>query len=201
MPGDIRIIFRGDEFAGKKLIRQALVQMDRLDEYMSFNQLEVGRMERRPSFGVVITARRTHGLGELDIYVAPGGGAEKKSSRNCLCNCKFSHGYVLDAREEPWYGAEWVYDVLACFSKREYRLIRNVLASDFTKYTVGQKVIVIPYNNSSFSCCDSPSGATGCSPTKSKKEFADPLWRTTCRIIPWCGELLPKWINVRSADG
>ncbi len=125
---------------------------------------------------------------------------EKHSLKDCICNCNFTTGQIISVQTDT-IGIAPLYTVRACTYGKYYMLHRNILASDYTEYLVGQVVIMIPYNEALFQCCASSyQSVTGCKPSESELDIDDNAWRSTLRIIPWCVSTVPKWINMREVS-
>jgi len=135
---------------------------------------------------IILAAGVTSGFGQEEI--------KKVLRKLCVCNCAFSTGVIVAITGT--LDEANLYSVAVCNNEKYYALYENILASDFTIYVPGQKVIVIPYNENEYTCCTTRRGATGCEPRKSTVSFEDDAWRTTYRIIPWCGIGIPKWVEV-----
>jgi hypothetical protein len=118
----------------------------------------------------------------------------KEKNPICLCNCNFSIGWILEVQEDTISGAP-LYTVMACNSKGTvFAPYKDILASDWTLYDVGQRVAMVPYYTMSYLCCSDKSGGggpRGCKPVVSEDEKTDESWRTTYRIIPLCTLKIP----------
>ena len=193
-----KIIISGDREAGKALIGDGHRQMAILENLMSFNDLDQYSIKMSPYPGAMITCKKVFGLRTIEIVTGVPGGKERKDGQMCLCNCNFTVGFIAALGEKLDDRGAQLYDVIACFRKKTYRMYRDVLASDFTKYEVGQKVLLIPYYQMSFLCCQEESVATGCVPRKSDDDISEDAWRSTLRIVPWHAERLPKYIKVQA---
>ena len=95
-----------------------------------------------------------------------------------------------------------LYTIMACnYDGTAYMPYPDVLASDFTPYEVGQKVVMIPYKQMAYLCCTDKTGGTdkvrGCSPYIIEDEYTkdDDEWRTKYRILPWCALTIPMKIS------
>lgn len=141
------ITFTGDVQAGKRLIKTGLNQLAVLDESMQFNGIDIGKLERRPVPGAVITTRRSHGLGTVEIYVDPNGGKQQKERETpCFCFPHFSLGIIRkitpsdpDATFQNF--GRFKHDVDVCKGKG-YTLKKDVYAAGWERYYVGQYVLV-----------------------------------------------------------
>jgi hypothetical protein len=193
-----KIVLSGDKFAAKQLSKKGLHQMGLLEKAMGFQGLKQGRSKFIPYMGAEIICKKFFGQREIEIYVEPPGGEEPKYIHNCICNCNFSLGYIVEVQADNLDGGIIpVYNVMACNNKEDYQYYEDILASDFTLYEVGQQVLMIPYNDHNYLCCSEETEPTGCQPVKSGYAVSSDDWRTTYRIIPWCAQSLPRWINVR----
>ena len=179
--------------------KRAMLILERLMEFQGLEQYSY-RVEPYP--GALIICSKVFGLRVARIITGKGAVELTSGEERCICTCNFTTGYIF--RVEPdnldKLGADVtpLYTVLACVRGKTYRIFEHILASDFTKYEVGQKIIMIPYQGMSFLCCDqvSRTGPSGCAPEDSTLDISDDDWRTTYRIIPWCGLRIPKWIKV-----
>lgn len=204
---DRRIIFRGDTEKCKALIGNARRVMWILENMMALRGLQQLSIRMTPYHGAVIICSKVFGLRTTEIITPVGAGApEEPPERWCLCNCNFAVGFVLKTRDEKLDDKIPLYDVMVCQGADRYVLIEKVLASDFTEYEDGQAVLVIPYYNMGFLCCTGGDGmATGCKVDRSLegeggRPITDEDWRSTIRIIPWCGFTLPKWTRKKLKD-
>ena len=137
--------------------------------------------------GITITTKVGYGLSFIDIHVPLQGGEEEPEKKEkCICNCNFTTGMVIKVQDGDIGGAP-LYTVMACFNKTEYTIYDNILASDWSKYEKDEKVIMIAYNDFAYECCTDEGSPTGCMPKRSALETSDDDWRSTIRIIPWCG--------------
>ena len=194
----ISFTFSGDESAAKTLIRLGGKEMDKTTSLMKFQGLQQLKRVVDVAPGVVIITHQHFGTRRVNIHVEPKGGAEEAVQVVCLCNCNFAFGIVTEEQSDKLSGdGSTLYTVLACHNKTGYVVIKDVLASDFSKYVAGQKVLVMPYNEMLYTCCNKAYTATGCIPVKSEELIADDAWRSTVRILPWRAFALQKWIEVR----
>jgi hypothetical protein len=194
----VKIIIKGDRVRGESLLAMGARQMAKLENLMQFQSLDQYTIRYQNSDGDTIVSSSIFGLRTTEITTSGGGGGGKGYTKQCLCNCNFTHGYIKEVKPDKIEDFWQLYDVLVCKGKRVYVLYEDILASDFTVYEEKQKVILIPYNTMSFNCCEGGGGASGCAPKKSEEQVQSEDWRTTLRIIPWCGFSLPKWIQVRN---
>lgn len=194
----VSFTFSGDESAAKMLRAAGLREMAKVEEFMGFQGLQQYRprpVELAP--GITVRASKIFGARHVHIHVEPGGGDEAGKKYICLCNCNFAFGIVTEEQDDPLSGdGSRLYTVLVCRNKRGYAIEKNVLASDFSPYLPGQKVLVAPYYLMEFKCCNNVQVATGCSPVRSEEGIDSEAWRTTLRIIPWRAFTLKKWILV-----
>lgn len=168
------------------LILENMMRMRKL------NQLTV-RMEPYP--GAMITCSKVFGMRTMIIDTVTDKRVSLPEEKICICNCNLSEGWILKVQDQKINEAQ-LYTVMACNSNgRAYRRHENILASDFTLYEVAQKVLLVPYNAMAYLCCSAPSGATGCSPTRSQHLTEHEDWRTTYRVLPWCALNVPKLVD------
>lgn len=195
-----KIVLRGDTELAKAFIGKANSVMKSLEESMSYRDLKQDHRYFEPFPGALIKCSVVFGLRTILIIIPTQAGKAFKEGLECFCNCNFTVGKVIEQTgtldDRTGYGEIFLYTVLACYKKRQYKLYENCLASDFAEYIVGQKVILIPYNEASFTCCTIPVGSTACSPIVSELDISHDDWRTTYRILPWNGIRLKKWINL-----
>ena len=191
--------YSGNKSAARALTRVALAEMDKTERLMEFQGLQ--QWSRIVDFapGVVITTSKCFGIRTVNIDVAQAGGGEEQTENICLCNCNFAFGVIIEQQEETLErdGEPKLYTVLVCRNKRGYVIEKDLLATDFSPYLPGQKVLLIPYNEALFRCCENLYLPTGCKPIKSEIDIAEDDWRTTMRIVPWRAFTLKKWIQVR----
>ena len=197
-----RILFRGDRDKSEALIGRAKQVMLVLENIMRLRGLQQHSIRVSPYPGAWIICSKVFGMRTVEIVTPVGGGVqEEPTQRWCLCNCNFAVGFVMAVREEKLDDTIPLYDVMVCQGADKYVLIENVLASDFTLYEEGFAVLVIPYYRMGFLCCTGGDGfATGCKADRSLEgeggtPITDEDWRSTVRIIPWCGFALPKWVR------
>ena len=173
-------------------------EMRLLEESLTYSNLPTGVREVEVNDDVFIRCTVTYGLRVIEIRAFPSGDGRERYSVVCPCNCNFSLGFVRDVLPDQLEGAT-LYNVLACTQKDRYVLRRNILASDFTPYTRGQKVMLVPYLRMNYLCCSgSTDGASGCRPIVDRREdISEEAWRTTYRIVPWCASPVPKIIFVK----
>lgn len=197
----IKVVLHGPRAAASRHEHHGTRLMAILERFMSFQRLHQCTMRKEIEPGVIVEASKIFGLRRIDIYVGGEKGPKYKEVVECPCNCDFALGWIVEVCDE-WLDDEFqLYNVAVCFAKRRYVLRENILASDFTRYVEGQKVLLVPYNLALFQCCTGNNGsgvvATGCSPVLSLDEMNAEGWRTIMRIIPWCAVAVPKWIKRR----
>lgn len=196
-----KFIFRGDQLKGRALVGDGHRAMTLLENLMSFQGLEQYNIQVTPYPGALIKCSKAFGLRTVEILTGGGLETAEKYESICLCNCNFTHGYILKKNPEKLEDISQLYDVAVCFGKKKYKVFKDIIASDFTEYEVGQKVILVPYYKMAFGCCadEGEEGfpATGCNPIESELINTNVDWRTTLRIIPWCAIKLPKWVSVK----
>lgn len=192
----IKTVLHGNMYRARQQEHHGVRLMSILERFMDFQGLKQCSMRKEIEPGLVVEASKVFGLRRIDVYV---GGEPIKKRREvieCLCNCDFSFGFIVAVNTELLDDEFQLYTVAACYQHNKFVVYENILASDFSKYTNGQKVVLVPYNQSVFACCSSNDiVSTGCSPVVSKGLISNPDWRSTMRIIPWCASMLPKWIN------
>ena len=202
LPGEIPIgvSLVGDIPRCYQYIGLAKSQLDILERQLSFQEINVGARSVKPFSGVTIKAWTCFNYRKVSIYVdpledVPEKPKDKPKKRECFCNCSFSVGKVLSVSDDTIDDAP-LYDVVACNGSGEdsdYYIFTNTLATDFTKYLEGDTVILIPYNENLFSCCTETVWPTGCNPKRSEYDTSNDEWRTTYRIAPWSGAIIPQW--------
>lgn len=190
--------YSGNQVAAKALTRVALAEMDKTERLMEFQGLQ--QWSRIIDFapGIIITTSKCFGQRSIHIDVASVGGGEEEIKYICLCNCNFAFGIILEEQVEVLENdGSKLYTVLVCRNKKGYVIEKDLIATDFSPYLPGQKVLLIPYNEAMYQCCENLSSSTGCSPIKSEIAIAEDNWRTIMRIIAWRAFDLKKWIQVR----
>ena len=193
----ISFTFSGDESAAKSLLRLARKEMDKTTVSMGFQGLQQLKRVVDVAPGITITTHQHFGIRRVNIHVEPKRGGDERVQFICLCNCNFSFGIIVEEQTDKLSGdGSTLYTVLVCHNKTGYVVVKDALASDFSKYIVGQKVLVMPYNEMLYTCCNKTYTATGCMPVKSEELIDDDAWRATVRILPWCAFVLQKWIKV-----
>ena len=198
----VKVVVNGDLASGKVYIGEAKSQLAILKKQQSLGlRDEIRRVSLSPGVSVTCISDIR---GDFIILNAGVGWREEEEKvikeilRICVCNCNFSTGFVIEVTgtldDDP--DGPNLYSVAACNNEKYYVLYENILASDFTIYEPGDKVVLIPYNASNYSCCTGQNTATGCQPVKSEFDITSDSWRTTYRIIPWCSAIIPKWVEV-----
>ena len=190
--------YSGNKSAARALTRVALAEMDKTERLMEFQGLQLWSRIVDFAPGVVITTSKCFGIRTVNIDVAQAGGGEGQIENICLCNCNFAFGVIIEEQADPLEkDGSKLYTALVCRNKRGYVVEKDLLATDFSPYLPGQKVLLIPYNEALFRCCENLYLPTGCKPIKSEIDIAADDWRTTMRIVPWRAFTLKKWIQVR----
>lgn len=198
----IKTVLHGDKYRARWHEHHGIRLMSILERFMEFQNLKQCTMRKEIEPGLVVEASKIFGLRRIDIYVGGEPIKKKQEVADCICNCDFAFGFVVEVVPELLDGFFQLYNVAVCFQKRKYVLRENVLASDFTKYEAWQKVLLVPYNEAAFTCCTSAiTPATGCKPKRPELPIENVYWRTVMRIIPWCGLTVPKWIDRREVVG
>ena len=193
----ISFTFSGDESAAKTLIRLGGKEMDKTTSLMKFQGLQQLKRVVDVAPGVIIITHQHFGTRRVNIHVEPKRGGDEQVQVICLCNCNFSLGIIVEEQTDKLSGdGSTLYTVLVCHNKTGYVVVKDVLASDFSKYIVGQKVLVMPYNEMLYTCCNKAYTAPGCMPVKSEELITADAWRSTVRILPWRAFTLQKWIEV-----
>ena len=193
----ISFTFSGDEASAKSLLRLAMKEMDKTTASMGFQGLQQLKRVVDVAPGITITTHQHFGIRKVYIHVEPNGKVEEGYNKICLCNCNFSFGIVTEEQTDKLSDdGSTLYTVLVCHNKTGYVVVKDALASDFSKYIVGQKVLVMPYNEMLYTCCNKAYTATGCMPIKSEELITADAWRSTVRILPWRAFTLQKWIEV-----
>lgn len=195
----IKYIFDRTDQESQALVGTARRAMMILESLMAFQGLEQYSYSIEPYPGALIICSKVFGSRQIRILT---GGKRRKvrlPQEECICTCNFTTGFIFEVEadnlDKDGANVTPLYTVLACIGKRAYRIFEHTLASDFTKYEEGQKVVLIPYQGMSYLCCGTPAGPTGCRPQKSEVDISHDDWRTTYRIIPWCGLKIPKWLR------
>lgn len=151
-----------------------------------------------PYPGAIIIAREFFGTRIVDIYA----GVEppllpQPIQRICICNCNLSMGWIIEVQSNTLDDVP-LYNVMACNNDgTAYIPYPDTLASDFTKYVEGQKVLLLAYKEMAYICCTNKTGGEnkvrGCTPYKVNDGLVkdDDDWRTIYRILPWCALNVP----------
>lgn len=198
IPVEYRI--HGDRMKCDALRGQARRVSHILDNMVRLGDLKQQEFRFVPYDGAVIIARHFFGKRIIDIYA--GGGVPlppQPEVQLCVCNCNFSVGWVLEVQAETIQGAP-LYTIMACnYDGTAYMPYENVLASDYTPYEVGQKIIMIPYNHMTYLCCTDKTGGEekvrGCTPLAQTVDTTSDEWRSIYRILPWCAIKVPMQLN------
>ena len=195
-PG-VTFSYTGDEPVAKGLTKLGLTKLREVEQFMQYQNLQQHKKVFDIAPGVTIIAQKVFGISQVFIHVDPRGGDEEEHERICLCNCNFAFGIIIEEQETLLDDEFTLYTALVCRQKKFYAIERDLLASDWSKYIPGQKVVLIPYNRMRYLCCTGTSDATGCAPIPSEVSTVAELWRTTMRILPWRAFTLKKWLVVR----
>ena len=202
MKAPVSVSYSGDKSAARALRKIALAEMKRTEDLMEFQGLK--QLLRVVDFapGVVFTTSKCFGIFHVKIHVEKEVVVPEKYQEGCLCNCNFAFGIVKEKQEDPLEGDgnPPLYTALVCRAKTGYVVMKNLLATDFSPYLPGQKVLLIPYLYAEYKCCENIYVATGCKPWESKDDLAEDFWRSSMRIIPWRAFPLKKWIVMKQSD-
>jgi hypothetical protein len=192
----VKFVAHGSKEACDALKWQARRVMLVLENIMQFGELDQHQIKFVPYDGALIVARKFFGTRVVDIYAGPGAPIPKPPEQKiCPCNCNISLGWILEVQTTTMQGAP-LYTVMACNTAgTAYVPYYDVLASDWTPYVVGQKVVMAPYNMMAYLCCTAPAIPTGCVPTKSTYQLTDDEWRSTYRILPVCALRVPVLVS------
>lgn len=196
----VKYIFHGDRQDGEALRGQARRIVTVLDNMVRTGAVNDQILRFSPGDGSLIVARKSFGRTVVDVYtkeVAPQ--PEEPKPKICPCNCNVSLGWVLEVQDDDINGAP-LYTVMACNNDgRAYVPYYNILASDWSKYVVGQPVLLVPYQSMAYICCTDKTGGSslvrGCSPIVSTELLSAASWRTTYRILPWCAFAAPNKLD------
>lgn len=194
----VKYVFNHDNTESRALVGNANRVMSVLENLMEFQGLDQYSIQVVPYPGALIKASKIFGARRLDVLVGLSSVEDKKRARECLCTCNFTVGWILKIQDEPLDDDTPLYTVMACQSKDRYVMVKDVLASDFTKYYEFFPVTMVPYYKMAFLCCSEQVPPNGCS--KADYLEAGPSaddWRTSLRIVPWCAVGLPKWREKR----
>jgi len=195
--------YHGDTQACEDLRGQAQQVMLILENMMRLRKLDQHLIRFTPYDGALIVARKFFGTKIIDIYVnQPPPDDSIPGKVICLCNCNFSVGWIMEVPQGSNINDAQLYTVMACNNRgTSYKRYENVLASDWTNYAVGDRVIMIPYNSMAYLCCTDPAGGVdrvrGCTPSVSGEETVSQAWRTTYRIVPICALMTPMKVDAR----
>lgn len=189
-----RIIFDGASDECYRRIGFARRVMFVLESMMKKRRLDQHIIRVLTGDGALITCSKIFGIKTTTISIGAQYLPPLPVEYKCLCGCNYTEGWVVEVQEDTLEDeGSTLYTVMACYNEARYIMVKDVIASDFTPYEAGWPVLLVPYNAMSYLCCDVPTGATGCKPTKSTELRTSDDWRTTLRIIPWCAIRVPKW--------
>ena len=197
-PVPVKYVYHGDRQQCDALRGQANRVMHILETIMSTGNLQQNLIRFVPYDGALIVAHKYFGTRVIDIYagVHPPIPTEQLP-RICICNCNLSFGWILEVQIDL-IGSAQLYTVMACnYDGTAYVPYEDVLASDFTVYEVGQKVLMVPYKEMAYLCCTDKTGGgdkvRGCTPYNIDDSIvkSDSTWRTNYRILPWCALTVP----------
>lgn len=195
--GEIKWVVRGDTRIADALRGFALSAMQGLINRMSFQNISVDTYTLTLWPGILIRCQVNHNIKIIYISVSAKGKKLLEKTLTCYCDCNFAVGKIIKITKPGLDELDAVplYTVIACHKEYIYKVYENCLASDFTKYLVGQKVVLVPYNAFDFLCYTSsvPKAVQACILKKNTNNIDVAAWRTTCRIVPWCGLPLKKW--------
>lgn len=193
----VKTVIHGDGYKARFYEHHAVRLMGILERFMSFQGLSQCSMKKEIEPGVWVEAKKIFGLRTAHIHVGGNVGRHKKIIRECLCNCNFTLGFISEIVTEKLDDEFQLYNVAVCFGGTRFLLLDNILASDFTEYVEGQKVLLVPYNDMEYTCCTNVTTATGCRPIWANETPDKASWRSTLRIVPWCAYTIPRWINTK----
>jgi len=192
-----KIVFDGPDDECFRRIGAARRIMHILENMMALRRIDQHIVRVLTGDGALITCSKIFGVRKTVITVGPGIEKIIPAKRKCLCGCNYTEGWIFRVNTTNLEDdGSTLYDVMACYNEDRYILVKDVIASDFTIYEEAWPVLMVPYNQMAYLCCDVPTGSTGCKPIKSLELRTDADWRTTYRIIPWCALRVPKWRNV-----
>jgi len=191
----VKTRMHGDRRACEELVGQSRRIMFILETIMDNGGLEQSHIRFIPYDGAMIHAQKFWGTRIVDIYAGAGTITQPPEQKICPCNCNISVGWILEVQSTTMQGAP-LYTVMACnVNGTAYVPYYDILASDWSQYVVGQKVILVPYNMMSYLCCTAPAIPTGCLPTKNTHQLTDEEWRSTYRILPVCALRVPVLVS------
>lgn len=189
-----RILFKGESGDCYKRLGFARRVMFVLESMMEIRKLDQHTARVLTGDGALVTCSKVFGKKTTIIAVGEQYIPPPPAAYKCFCGCNYTEGWILQVQDEPLEGdGGTLYTVMACYNETRYIMVKDVLASDFTTYEAGWKVLLVPYNAMAYLCCDVPVDATGCKPVKTTEAIASDDWRTTLRIVPWCALRVPKW--------
>lgn len=188
----------GDKEIAKTFLGVANTIMAELEKSMVHNDIQQDTRYYEPFPGALITCTKNFGLRKITIDIPIKVGKKLRKELECYCDCNFSVGKIIEETgtldNNTGYGQIKLYRVIACNRHVIYKLYEDCLASDFTEYLPGQKVVLIAYNEAMMTCCTEAQLVTACKPKVSEYDIAHDNWRTTYRILPWNGIKLRKWL-------
>lgn len=197
-----KIIFKGDIDRCKSVLGIARSRLVLLHDRLKRSNGMLQQGWQRPITlitGETIRLAVSFNTSIIEILAESRAGAQPQEvqapTQKCFCDCNISLAIIISIADEMKHGLQWM-SLIACNNKTSYVGYENIIASDFTRYEPGQKVIVIAYNGFVYNCASisNTSGVTGCAPQVSVYQPNVPAWLTTYRVIPLCGLLIPKWI-------
>lgn len=188
--------YTGNVKKAERLLGYGQHTMRVLENLMEFQGLDQYSISMSPYPGAVITCTKTFGIKKIVIDVPIVHEFDLKCTKECFCNWNFSFGWVLEVKSKKLQGKVPMYDLMICHNKSFFILVKDVLATDFTKYEQYQQVLVMPYNGMKFDNKDTLHGdPRGCAPRVSDLPTENSAWRTTVRILPWCAISLERYFN------
>lgn len=204
-----RIVLLGDRARSQSVLDIARQRLGGMLETIERSKGRILQGWRRPIVlptGEVIRLCASFNTSVIEIFSESSGIGEGavtlENAQICYCNCNISYGRIVKDDKELMYGYIPVYDIEACYRKEMYVFYENILASDFSRYVLGQPVIVMAYNMSLFNCCfleDEPvisNVPTGCDPLVQSLGIDIEAFRTTYRILPLCPSSISAWTEV-----
>ena len=197
----VKYIPHGNREECDRLRGQAQRVMLILENIMHLNGWDQYSISFTPYDGSLIVAHKFFGNRTVDIYAGRSIPQEAiPTEKICICNCNFSVGWIFEIQVGETINSAQLYTVMACNNDgRSYIRYENVLASDWTEYEIGDRIVMVPYNSMAFLCCTDPTGGDdrvrGCRPKVSTETTDSDDWRTTYRIIPMCSLMIPKEVD------
>lgn len=190
----IQIELNGDKDECMAWLAFAKTKSYYLADYMKKAGLAQAEKNISPQPGVDIKYFKRFNMEKIIINVDSRAGGKRRIQR-CVCNCNFSVGQITEVTAVDGQDFDLL-NVLCCKEKESFVIYEDIIGSDFTPWELNQVVVVMAYNDFLYDCYNSNFNATGCSPTI--YEGADALeddWRTTYRVVPFCGLKIPKWVE------